>query len=187
MSPWEFKIGQIVGYTPLGDLWRARVTMMEDGGKPFLAEIPIIDRAGDPIQYDEPPSHISPILDYPNYYLVQDVNGKTTEPWLAARLDHEDPGHAWRAFAEKIGIKEPYYQALATIMEKWSPEGQRGEFLDDLLVLLHAAWRAGGATENRECERLIQKRCDERGVICLAECTHPDDIKAIKQRRKDHF
>lgn len=185
MHFWEFKIGQVVGYHPRGEKWRARVTAMEQDGKPFLAEIPIMDEQGEPIRYEEPPTHVSPILDYENYYLVENVNGVTTDPWLAARLDHDDKGNAWKEFARKIGIKEPYYQALATIIEKWSFEGQRGEFLDDLLVLLHAAWRAGAVTENRECERLLQKRCDDRGVICLAHCTHPEDMKAVKERRRD--
>lgn len=187
MSPWEFKIGQVVGYRPRGDKWRARVTAMEEEGKPFLAEIPIVDETGDQIRYDEPPSHVSPILDYENYFIVEDVNGLSTDPWIAARLDHEDKGSAWKAFAEKIGLKDPYYQALAMVMEKWSPEGQRGDILDDILVLLHAAWRAGASTENRECERILQKRCDERGVICLGNCTHAEDIKAIKGRRKDQI
>lgn len=187
MSPWEFKIGQVVGYKPRGEKWRARVTAMEDGGKPFLAEIPIVDESGDPIRYDEPPTHINPILDHANYYIVQEVNGLSTDPWLAARLDHDDKANAWKAFAGKIGLKEPYYQALAMVMEKWSSEGQRGDILDDLLVLLHAAWRAGAATENKECERLIQKRCEDRGMGCLGECTHSEDVKAIKDRRRNHI
>lgn len=187
MSPWEFKIGQIVGYRPRGDKWRARVTAMEEDGKPYLAEIPIVDEDGEPIRYDEPPSHINPILDYVNYVLIENVNGKATDPWLAARLDHEANPGAWKAFAEKIGIKEPYYQALATVVEKWSQEGQRGDILDDLLVLLHAAWRAGASAENRECERIIKTRCDSRGVVCIGECTHPDDMKAIRDRRKEHI
>lgn len=187
MSPWEFKVGQIVGYRPRGDKWRARVTAMEEEGKPFLAEIPIVDEYGDTIRYDEPPSHVNPILDFQNYILIENVNGTSTDPWLAARLDHEDRGNAWKAFAEKIGIKEPYYQALATVVEKWSPEGQRGDILDDLLVLLHASWRAGASAENRECERLLKQHCDDRGIICLANCTHPQDIRAIKERRKEHI
>ena len=89
MSPWEFKIGQIVGYKPRGDKWRARVTAMEEDGKPYLAEIPIVDEDGETIRYDEPPSHVNPILDYVNYVLIENVNGKSTDPWLAARLDHE--------------------------------------------------------------------------------------------------
>lgn len=187
MSPWEFKIGQIVGYKPRGEKWRARVTAIEEEGKPFLAEIPIVDEQGEPIRYDEPPSDVAPILDYENYVLIENVNGQSTDPWLAARLDHEDKSTAWKAFAEKIGIKEPYYQALATMIEKWSSEGQRGDIMDDLLVLLHAAWRAGSAAENKECERILQKRCDERGIICLANCTHPDDIKAVRERRRGHI
>jgi len=187
MSPWELKVGQIVGYRPRGEKWRARVTAMEEDGKPFMAEIPIVDENGEPIRYDEPPTHVNAILDYENYYLVQNVNGAITDPWLAARLDHQDPGNAWKIFAEKIGIKEPYYQALATVVEKWSQVGQRGDIMDDILVLLHAAWRAGASSENRECERLIRERCNERGIICLANCTHQDDIKAIKDRRKDHI
>ena len=47
MSPWEFKIGQIVGYKPRGDKWRARVTAIEEEGKPYLAEIPIVDEDGE--------------------------------------------------------------------------------------------------------------------------------------------
>lgn len=183
MSPWEFKIGQVVGYKPRGDRWRARVTAL-DHGKPFLAEIPIVDQDGDPIRYEEPPTDINPILDYENYYIVDDVNGLSTDPWLAARLDHQDNASAWKDFAEKIGLKEPYYQALGMVMEKWSQEGQRGDILDDLLVLLHAAWRAGAATENKECERLIQKRCDDHGIGCVENCTHTEDVKAIKERRR---
>ena len=183
MSPWEFKIGQIVGYKPRGDKWRARVTATERDGKPFLAEIPIVDENGDQVQYDDPPAFVNPIIDYENYVLVQNLNGNGTEPWLAARLDHADMGHAWKAFSERIGIKEPYYQALATLMEKWALEEKRGEFLDDLLVLLHASWRAGVAAENLECASMLQKRCNERGVICLAHCTHPEDVKAIEGRR----
>lgn len=187
MSPWEFKVGQIIGYKPRGEKWRARVTAMEEEGKPFLAEIPIVDEDGSPINYDSPPSHVNPILDHENYVLIQNVNGVATDPWLAARLDHEDPGGAWKVFAEKIGIKEPYYQALAMVVEKWAPEGQRGDILDDMLVLLHAAWRAGACSENRECERLVKQRCNERGIICLAHCTHQDDIKAIKERRQEYI
>lgn len=186
MRPWDLKVGQIVGYKPRGERWRARVTAMEVDGKPYMAEIPIVDESGDTIRYDEPPTHVNPIVDFENYYLVENVNG-STDPWLAARLDHEANPGAWKNFAEKIGIKEPYYQALATVVEKWAREGERGDILDDLLVLLHAAWRAGASSENRECERLIKQRCDARGIICLAECTHPEDIKAIKERRKEHI
>lgn len=182
MSPWELKIGQIVGYKPRGDKWRARVTAMEREGKPFLAEIPIVDEKGDAILYDDPPAFVNPIFDYENYYLVENVNGTATDPWIAARLDHDDKGGAWKAFAEKIGIKEPYYQALATIMEKWAAEERRGELLDDLLVLLHASWRAGRYSENGECARLLKKRCDERGAMCLEHCTHPEDVKAVESR-----
>lgn len=182
MAPWEFKIGQVVGYKPRGEKWRARVTAMEREGKPFLAEIPVIDERGESILYDDPPAYVNPIIDYENYYIVEDLKGSGTDPWLAARLDHEDVGGAWKTFAEKIGIKEPYYQALATLSEKWVPEGSRGEFLDDLLVLIHAAWRAGRFTEIGECARLLKRRCDERGAICLAHCTHSDDVKAIQKR-----
>jgi hypothetical protein len=73
------------------------------------------------------------------------------------------------------------------VVEKWSTEGQRGDILDDLLVLLHAAWRAGAASENRECERIIKTRCDSRGVVCIGECTHAEDMKAIRDRRKEHI
>lgn len=182
MSPWELKIGQIVGYKPRGDKWRARVTAMEREGKPFLAEIPVVDENGRGILYDDPPAFVNPIFDYENYYIVEDVNGTSTDPWIASRLDHDDIGGAWKAFAEKIGIKEPYYQALATVMEKWAPEERRGDLLDDLLVLLHASWRAGRYSENGECARLLKKRCDERGAICLAHCTHPEDVKAVESR-----
>ncbi len=186
MSPWEFKIGQIVGYRPRGDHWRARVTATERDGKPFLAEIPIVDDGGDPIRYDDPPAFVNPIIDYENYYLVENLNGSGTDPWLAARLDHKDADNPYKAFAEKIGIKEPYYQAMATLIEKWVAEGNRGEFLDDLLVLLHASWRAGMAADNSECARLLEKRCQDKGVICLAHCTHPEDIKAVKGLLRDH-
>lgn len=182
MAPWEFKIGQIVGYKPRGDKWRARVTAIEEDGKPYLAEIPVMDEKGESILYDDPPSFVNRIYDYENYYLVEDLRGSGTDPWLAARLDHADVGDAWKAFAEKIGIKEPYYQALASVVEKWSEEGRRGEFLDDLLVLLHASWRAGRYSENVECARLLKKRCEERGIICLAHCTHSEDVKAIEKR-----
>lgn len=185
MSPWELKVGQIVGYKPRGEKWRARVTAIEREGKSFLAEIPIVDEEGDPIRYEDPPTFVSPIHDYENYYLVANVAGNGTDPWLAARLDHEDTGNAWKTFADRIGIKEPYYQALATLMEKWASESKRGEFLDDVLVLLHAAWRAGMFTENSECARLIEKRCHERGMICLAKCTHSEDVEAIKRRIKE--
>jgi hypothetical protein len=187
MSPWEFKVGQLVGYKPRGQKWRARVTAVERDGKCHLAEIPVVDEQGEPIRYDDPPAFVNDIVDYENYFLVQNVDGKGTDPWIAARLDHEDTGLAWRTFAERIGVKEPYYQALATLMEKWSPEGQRGEFLDDLLVLLHAAWRAGTSTENSECARLLEKKCNERGIICLAHCTHSDDAQAIRRRIREQF
>ena len=185
MAPWEFKIGQLVGYKPRGEKWRARVTATEREGKPFLAENPVIDENGEAILYEDPPSYVNPIIDYENYYLVEDMTGSGTDPWLAARLDHQDMAAAWKAFADRIGIKEPYYQALATVMEKWAPEDRRGDLLDDLLVLLHAAWRGGRYTENGECARLLKKRCDERGTICLAHCTHPDDVKAIEERLWD--
>jgi|FLYK01.1.fsa_nt_gi hypothetical protein len=182
MSPWEFKIGQLVGYRPRGEKWRARVTAVEYAGKCFMAEIPVVDESGQPIRYEDPPSFVSPIIDYENYYLVEDVNGKATEPWLAARLDHEDPAGAWKAFVERIGLKEPYYQALATVMEKWAGEGRRGEFLEDLLVLLHAAWRAGAAIENAECAKLLEARCRSLGPACTGECTHLGDAQAIRER-----
>lgn len=183
MSPWEMKPGQIVGYKPFGNLWRARVTALDPDGKPYLGQIPIVDEAGDPITYEDPPSFVAPVVDYPNYFLVEDVKGAPTDPWLAARLDHEDTGVAWKKFAERIGLREPYYQALGAVMEKWASEGNRGAFLDDLLVLLHASWRAGSAGENEEIARLLRKRCDDRGMICMAHCTHSDDIKAIRDRR----
>lgn len=180
MRPWEFKMGQVVGYRPRGEKWRARVTAIDRDGKPFLAEIPIVDEGGEAIRYEDPPGCVNAIIDYEQYYLVKDVNGSATDPWLAARLDHEDTGTAWKAFAAKVGVKEPYYQALSTLLEKWVPEGARGEFLDDILVLLHASWRAGMAADNADCVRLLQKRCDEKGAICLAHCSHPEDIKALK-------
>ena len=184
MSPWQFKVGQLVGYRPRGPKWRARVTAIERDGKPFLAEIPVVDENGEPIRYDDPPAVVNPILDYENYYIVEDLKGNATEPWLAARLDHQDLGAAWKALAERIGVREPYYQALASLMERWAPVESRGDLLDDLLVLLHAAWRAGAGTENAECARLLEKRCRDRGVICLAECTHPDDAAAIRERMR---
>ena len=185
MSPWEFKIGQLVGYRPRGPKWRARVTAMEREGKPFLAEIPVVDEEGAGIRYDDPPAFANPIFDYENYFLVEDVDGKSTEPWLAARLDHQDLAQAWRAFAERIGLKEPYYQCLATVVEKWSPPESRGDILDDLLVLLHAAWRTGAAAENAEAARLLERRCQERGVICLAQCTHREDADAVRARMRE--
>lgn len=182
MSPWEFKIGQVVGYHPRGEKWRARVTAIDREGKPFLGEIPITDENGESIYYEDPPAFVNPIIDYENYFLINDLEGSGTDPWLAARLDHKDIDLAWKIFAERIGIKEPYYQALAVVTEKWAPEERRGELLDDILVLLHAAWRAGRYTENSECSRLLKKRCDERGAICLAHCTHSEDVKAIEKR-----
>jgi hypothetical protein len=183
MKPWDFKMGQLVGYKPRGERWRARVTALEKDGKPYLAEIPVVDDQGEPISYEDPPAFVSPILDYENYYLVEDVAGKT-DPWLAARLDHQDVGAAWKHFAEKVGVKEPYYQALATIMEKYVAEGRRGEFMDDLLVLLHASWRAGMASENSDCARLLRQRCDNRGMNCMPHCTHLEDVEAIRARMR---
>jgi hypothetical protein len=155
---------------------------MEREGKPFLAEIPIVDESGISICYDDPPSAVNPIMDYENYYVVEDVKEPGSDPWIAARLDHNDVGHAWKAFSDRIGIKEPYYQALATLLEKWVPEKGRGEFLDDILVLLHASWRAGRYAENTECARLLKRRCEEKGAICLAHCTHPEDVRAVEKR-----
>lgn len=185
MSPWEFKIGQLVGYRPRGTKWRARVTAIERDGKSHLAEIPVVDEEGETIRYEDPPAFVNQIVDYENYFLVENVDGKPTEPWIAARLDHEDMRGAWKAFADRIGVKEPFYQVLATVMEKWSPEEGRGNLLDDLLVLLHAAWRAGAASENTECARLLEKRCGERGIACLAHCTHPEDAAAVRRRAKE--
>lgn len=182
MSPWELKVGQVVGYKPRGLKWRARVTAMERDGKPFLAEIPVVDEQGESICYEEPPSVVNPIIDYANYYLVEDIAGNGTDPWLAARLDHQDLAAAWKSFAERIGLKESYYSVLATVMERWSPPERRGDLLDDILVLLHAAWRSGAASENSEVVRLIEKRCEDRGVGCLAHCTHPEDVNAIRDR-----
>lgn len=186
MSPWELKVGQVVGYRPRGPKWRARVTAVERDGKPFMAEIPVVDEQGEPIRYDDPPAFVNPIIDYEGYYIVEDVDGKgATEPWLAARLDHQDLGQAWRAFAERIGLKEPYYSALATLVERWAPPERRGDILDDLLVLLHAAWRAGAAAENSEIARMLEKRCLDRGVSCLAHCTHPEDAAAVRSRLRE--
>lgn len=185
MTPWEMKVGQLLGYRPRGPKWRVRVTAIEREGRHYLAEIPVVDEDGEPIQYDDPPTIVSEIFDFENYYLVLDVDGKGTDPWLAARIDHADVGEAWKSFAAKIGIKEPYYQLLATIIEKWSEEGRRGEFMDDILVLLYAAWRAGTATENAECARTIEKLCNDRGVSCLAHCTHREDSQALRKRMKD--
>ncbi len=185
MTPWQFKVGQTVGYRPRGEKWRAKVTAVERDGKCFLAEIPVVDETGDPIRYEDPPAFVSEILDYEGYYIVEEVDGKGTDPWLAARLDHQDTGAAWKSFAARIGVKDPFYQSLATIMEKWATERQRGEFLDDLLVLLHASWRAGMATENSEVARLIEKRCNDRGMGCLAHCTHPEDIQAVRRRMRE--
>lgn len=186
MTPWEMKCGQLVGYKLRGPKWRARVTAVERDGKAYMAEIPVVDEEGEPIRYDDPPPAVSEIYDFENYFLVEDVNGKATDPWLAAKLDHADVGAAWKAFAAKIGVKEPYYQSLATVMEKWAPEGLRGDFLDDLLVLLHASWRAGMSTENSECVRLIEKVCNDRGISCLEHCTHREDAQALRRRMKDH-
>lgn len=183
MSPWEFRAGQVVGYTPSGSLWRAKVTAIDPSGKPYLGQIPIVDEEGNSITYDDPPSYVAPIVDYANYYLVEDVKGPPTDPWLAARLDHADTGVAWKNFAEKIGLNDGYYQAMGALMEKWAGEGKRGEFLDDLLVFLYACWRAGSAAENEEIYRLLKKRCEDRGTICLAHCTHPDDMKEVRKRR----
>lgn len=170
MSPWEFKVGQLVGYGPRGEKWRARVTAGERDGKPYVAEIPVVDEAGEPIQYDGLPSVANPILDYENYYLVEDVGGTKTEPWLAARLDHQNLAEAWKALAERIGLREPYYQALATFMERWAPLERRGDLLDDILVLMHAAWSAGAGTAYADCVRLLE----EKGRI--------EEVQAIKNR-----
>lgn len=182
MSPWELKVGQVLGYRPRGEKWRARVTAIEQDGKCFMGEIPVRDEWGNEISYDEPPASVSPIFDYENYYIVEDVKENTTDPWIAAKLDHQDPLDAWKVFSERIGIKEPYYQALASITEKWASEGRRGEFLDDLLAFLYSAWRTGALSENSECAKLIEKRCKERGGMCLADCTHAADEKAIRDR-----
>ena len=184
MAPWEMKVGQIVGFAPRGQLWRARVTAVEREGKSFLAEIPIVDETGEPIRYEDPPAYANPIVAFEEYYLVEDVAASTTEPWLAARLDHQDLPQAWKGLAERLGIKEPYYQLLSSVMERWAPPERRGDLLDDLLVLLHAAWRAGASTENGEAARLVEQRCSERGGTCLNSCTHPEDAEAIRQRMR---
>lgn len=167
MSPWEFKVGQVVGYKPRGEKWRARVTAIERDGKPFVAEIPVIDEVGEAIQYDGPPSIANPIWDYENYYLVEDVSGTTTEPWLAARLDHQNLAAAWKSLAERVGLREPYYQALATLMERWAPVERRGDLLDDVLVLMHAAWTAGAGAAYTDCMRFLEQhgRMDEVRAI----------------------
>lgn len=89
MSPWEFAIGQVVGYKPYGPKWRGKVTVLERDGKPVFAIIPTIDQEGHPIRYDKPPSTAMPIVDVQNYFLVE-ATVQMTDPWLAARLDHED-------------------------------------------------------------------------------------------------
>lgn len=182
MSPWELKIGQLVGYKPRGLKWRARVTAVERDGQSHLAEIPVVDEQGEPIRYEDPPAFVSRIMDYENYFLAEDVKGTPTEPWLAARLDHQDLDRAWKNLSDRIGLKEPYYHLLSAVMERWAPPERRGDLLDDLLVLLHAAWRAGAAVENGEAARLLERICRERGVGCLAHCTHPEDIDAIRSR-----
>jgi hypothetical protein len=185
MNPWDLKVGQLVGYRPRGGKWRARVTAVEREGKCFFAEIPVMDEDGHPIRYEEPPAIANAILDYENYYVVKEVDGRATEPWLAARLDHQDLAAAWKALAARIGLKEPYYGALAALVERWAPEDGRGDFLDDLLVFLHAVWRAGEASENAECIRLLEKRCRDKGIGCLAHCTHPEDSAAIRERLRE--
>lgn len=157
MSPWEFKVGQVVGYKPRGEKWRARVTAIERDGKPFVAEIPVVDEMGESILYDGPPGIANPIWDYENYYLVDDVKGSPTEPWLAARLDHQDLEAAWKSLAERVGLREPYYQALATLVERWAIVERRGDLLDDLLVLMHAAWSAGIGSAHAEAIRFLEQ------------------------------
>lgn len=158
MSPWEFKVGQVVGYRPRGEKWRARVTAIERDGKPFVAEIPVVDEAGEPIQYDGLPSIANPIWDYENYFLVEDVSGVTSEPWLAARLDHQNLVEAWKSLAERVGLREPYYQALATVMERWAAVDRRGDLLDDILVLMHAAFTAGAGSAYSDCVRILEQK-----------------------------
>lgn len=157
MSPWEFRIGQIVGYRPRGEKWRARITAIERDGKPFVAEIPVVDEFGESIQYDGPPSIANPVWDYENYYLIEDVSGITTEPWLAARLDHQNLVEAWKSLAEKVGLKETYYQVLATVMERWAPLERRGDLLDDILVLMHAAWSSGERAAYADCIHFLER------------------------------
>lgn len=179
------KIGQLVGYAPRGPQWRARITAIERDGQSYLAEIPVVDEHGEPILYEEPPPFVSRILDYEHYFLVEDVKGVPTEPWLAARLDHKDLELAWKSLADRIGLREPYYHILSSVLERWAPPEQRGDLLDDLLVLLHAAWRTGASTENAEVARLIDRICQDRGAICLSRCTHPEDAQAIRNRGKE--
>lgn len=183
MSPWEFRIGQLVGYKPRGVHWRAKVTAVERDGKPFLAEIPVVDEEGKPIEYKEPPKVINLIADFGNYYLVEQAKGGI-DPWLAARLDHDDDGGMGRKkLAERLGLKEPYHEALATVIGKWGKDHPR-ELLDDLLVFVHASWNAGRIHENGECAKLMIDRCAERGVACCANCTHYEDAAAIRGRMK---
>lgn len=89
MSPWELAIGQIVGYKPLGPKWRGRITAVERDGKCHYAVIPVVDAAGVAIVYEHPPKDVQLVLDYGNFYLVEQAV-QMTDPWLAARLDHED-------------------------------------------------------------------------------------------------
>lgn len=89
MSPWELAIGQVLGYRPFGPRWRCRVTAIERGGKCLYAVIPTVDGEGKQIRYERPPSGASPIADVENYFIIEQTV-QMTDPWLAARLDHED-------------------------------------------------------------------------------------------------
>lgn len=89
MSPWELAIGQVLGYRPFGPKWRGRVTALERDGKCLYAVIPTVDDEGKPIRYERPPSGAGPIADVENYFIVEQAV-QMTDPWIAARLDHED-------------------------------------------------------------------------------------------------
>jgi hypothetical protein len=183
MSPWEFKVGQVVGYKPHGSRWRAKVTAVEREGKPFLAEIPIVDQEGIPIEYETPPTTVNPITDFENYYLIEQNDGEL-DPWLAARLDHnDDAGMGRQRLAERLGIAKPFHEALGTLVKKWG-NGRNRELLDDLLVFIFASWTEGKRAENADCVRLLIDRCAQRGVECCVTCTHSDDARVIGLRMK---
>lgn len=90
MSPWEFAIGQIVGYKPFGPKWRGRVTAIEREGKYHYAVIPVVDGNGIAIVYEQPPKKVQPIIgDFENYFLIEG-GPQLSDPWIASQLDHED-------------------------------------------------------------------------------------------------
>jgi hypothetical protein len=184
MSPWEFRIGQTVSYRPRGKKWRAKITAVERDGRPFLAEIPVVDEHGTPVLYEEPPGSVNLVTDFENYDLV-DQSENAADPWLAARLDHDDDGGVGRKkLAERLGTRPSFNEAIGAILEKWAPSRKR-ELLDDLLVLLHATWWSGRQRENGECARLLIDRCAANGVICCAHCTHYEDAAAVRSRMKE--